>query len=171
MMAIHWKRRTIGCAGPARLFWQTSQRRRTDALGEPRGRSPCARALRLCEYRHHQQRLWVRGERSRRQPRPFRVPVDPPTIDHRERLWDRRSEIAAVPSAIFSKNRKRSDRKQLGTAWRQGRAVTLAKGAHLYQIYGNAARLVGYATQADGSLAEITSVKIPYNSPQGLAGF
>jgi hypothetical protein len=44
-------------------------------------------------------------------------------------------------------------------------------GAHLYQIYGNAAKLVGYATQADGSLAEITSVKIPYNSPQGLAGF
>src|SRR5215469_7369302 len=44
-------------------------------------------------------------------------------------------------------------------------------GAHLYQIYGNAAKLVGYATQADGSLAEITNVKIPYNSPQGLAGF
>ena len=44
-------------------------------------------------------------------------------------------------------------------------------GAHLYQIYGNAAKLVGYATQADGSLTEITSVKIPYNSPQGLAGF
>jgi 6-phosphogluconolactonase (cycloisomerase 2 family) len=44
-------------------------------------------------------------------------------------------------------------------------------GAHLYQIYGNAAKLVGYATREDGSLAEITSVKIPYNSPQGLAGF
>jgi len=44
-------------------------------------------------------------------------------------------------------------------------------GAHLYQIYGNAAKLVGYATQPDGSLNEITSVKIPYNSPQGLAGF
>jgi 6-phosphogluconolactonase (cycloisomerase 2 family) len=44
-------------------------------------------------------------------------------------------------------------------------------GVHLYQIYGNAAKLVGYATQTDGSLAEITSVKIPYNSPQGLAGF
>jgi 6-phosphogluconolactonase (cycloisomerase 2 family) len=44
-------------------------------------------------------------------------------------------------------------------------------GAYLYQIYGNAAKLVGYATQSDGSLAEITSVKIPYNSPQGLAGF
>jgi 6-phosphogluconolactonase (cycloisomerase 2 family) len=43
-------------------------------------------------------------------------------------------------------------------------------GAHLYQIYGNAAKLVGYATQADGSLAEITSVRIPYNSSQGLAG-
>ena len=44
-------------------------------------------------------------------------------------------------------------------------------GAYLYQIYGNAAKLVGYATQTDGSLNEVTSVKIPYNSPQGLAGF
>jgi 6-phosphogluconolactonase (cycloisomerase 2 family) len=44
-------------------------------------------------------------------------------------------------------------------------------GAYLYQIYGNASRLVGYATHADGSLSEITSVSIPYNSPQGLAGF
>src|SRR5215510_10321317 len=44
-------------------------------------------------------------------------------------------------------------------------------GAYLYQIYGNASQLVGYATQPDGALKEITSVKIPYNSPQGLAGF
>jgi 6-phosphogluconolactonase (cycloisomerase 2 family) len=44
-------------------------------------------------------------------------------------------------------------------------------GAYLYQIYGNASKLVGYATQPDGSLKEITSVKIPYNGPQGLAGF
>jgi 6-phosphogluconolactonase (cycloisomerase 2 family) len=44
-------------------------------------------------------------------------------------------------------------------------------GAYLYQIYGNASKLVGYATQPDGSLKEIASVKIPYNSPQGLAGF
>jgi 6-phosphogluconolactonase (cycloisomerase 2 family) len=44
-------------------------------------------------------------------------------------------------------------------------------GAYLYQIYGNASKLVGYATQPDGSLKEITSAKIPYNSPQGLAGF
>jgi len=44
-------------------------------------------------------------------------------------------------------------------------------GAYLYQIYGNAAKLVGYAAHPDGSLSEITSVKIPYNSPQGLAGF
>src|SRR5215470_4603400 len=44
-------------------------------------------------------------------------------------------------------------------------------GAYLYQIYGNASKLVGYATQPDGSLNEITSIKIPYNSPQGLAGF
>src|SRR5262245_12007829 len=44
-------------------------------------------------------------------------------------------------------------------------------GAYLYQIYGNAAKLVGYATQPDGSLKECTRVQIPYNSPQGLAGF
>ena len=44
-------------------------------------------------------------------------------------------------------------------------------GTYLYQIYGNASKLVGYVTQPDGSLNEITSVKIPYNSPQGLAGF
>jgi len=44
-------------------------------------------------------------------------------------------------------------------------------GAYLYQIYGNASKLVGYATHSDGSLKEVTSVKIPYNSPQGLAGF
>jgi hypothetical protein len=44
-------------------------------------------------------------------------------------------------------------------------------GAYLYQIYGNASKLVGYATHRDGSFTEITSVKIPYNCPQGLAGF
>jgi 6-phosphogluconolactonase (cycloisomerase 2 family) len=44
-------------------------------------------------------------------------------------------------------------------------------GAYVYQIYGNASKLVGYATQPDGSLKEITSAKIPYNGPQGLAGF
>jgi 6-phosphogluconolactonase (cycloisomerase 2 family) len=44
-------------------------------------------------------------------------------------------------------------------------------GAYLYQIYGNASKLVGYATKPDGSLKEITSAKIPYNCPQGLAGF
>jgi 6-phosphogluconolactonase (cycloisomerase 2 family) len=43
-------------------------------------------------------------------------------------------------------------------------------GAYFYQIYGNASKLVGYATHPDGSLEEITSVEIPYNSPQGLAG-
>jgi 6-phosphogluconolactonase (cycloisomerase 2 family) len=43
--------------------------------------------------------------------------------------------------------------------------------AYLYQIYGNAAKLVCYATQPDGSLKEVDSVKIPYNCPQGLAGF
>ncbi len=44
-------------------------------------------------------------------------------------------------------------------------------GAYLYQIYGNASKLVGCAIQPDGWLDEITSAAIPYNSPQGLAGF
>jgi 6-phosphogluconolactonase (cycloisomerase 2 family) len=44
-------------------------------------------------------------------------------------------------------------------------------GAYLYQIYGNASKLIGYATRPDGSLQQVSSVKIPYNSPQGLAGF
>ena len=44
-------------------------------------------------------------------------------------------------------------------------------GAYLYQLYGNASKLVGYAVRPDGSLEEITSVTIPYNSSQGLAGF
>jgi 6-phosphogluconolactonase (cycloisomerase 2 family) len=44
-------------------------------------------------------------------------------------------------------------------------------GSHLYQIYGNASKLIGYAIQTDGALEEITSATIPYNSPQGLAGF
>jgi 6-phosphogluconolactonase (cycloisomerase 2 family) len=44
-------------------------------------------------------------------------------------------------------------------------------GTYLYQIYGNASKLIGYATHPDGSLTEVTSVKIPYNSPQGLTGF
>src|SRR5262245_9901211 len=44
-------------------------------------------------------------------------------------------------------------------------------GAFLYQIYGNASKVVGYAVHPDGSLEEVTSAGIPYNSPQGLAGF
>jgi hypothetical protein len=44
-------------------------------------------------------------------------------------------------------------------------------GAYLYQIYGNASKLVGYASRPDGSLDEVSSATIPYNGPQGLAGF
>lgn len=44
-------------------------------------------------------------------------------------------------------------------------------GAHLYQLYPNAARLIGYAVRPDGALEEVTSVDIPYQSPQGLFGF
>jgi 6-phosphogluconolactonase (cycloisomerase 2 family) len=44
-------------------------------------------------------------------------------------------------------------------------------GAFLYQLYGNASKLVGYAVQDDAGLEEVTSADIPYNSSQGLAGF
>lgn len=44
-------------------------------------------------------------------------------------------------------------------------------GAYFYQLYGNAAKVVGYAVRSDGSLEEVTSADIPYNSPQGLVGF
>jgi WD40 repeat protein len=44
-------------------------------------------------------------------------------------------------------------------------------GDFLYQVYPNASKLVGYAIQPDGGLEEITSVSIPYQSPQGLSGF
>ncbi len=43
-------------------------------------------------------------------------------------------------------------------------------GAFLYQIYGNASTLVGYATEPNGALTEVTRIGIPYNSPQGLVG-
>ena len=46
-----------------------------------------------------------------------------------------------------------------------------ADGAYLYQLYGNASKLVGYAVQEDGGLEEVTTCEIPYNSSQGLAGF
>ena len=44
-------------------------------------------------------------------------------------------------------------------------------GAYLYQIYGNASKLVGYATQSDGSLNGDHQRQIPYNSSAGLGGF
>jgi hypothetical protein len=43
----------------------------------------------------------------------------PSTIDHRERLWDRRSEIAPHHLRnFFQKPKKGSDQKQRATAWR-----------------------------------------------------
>jgi hypothetical protein len=44
-------------------------------------------------------------------------------------------------------------------------------GAYLYQIYGNASKLIGYQINQDSSLRQITEASIPYNSPEGLAGF
>jgi hypothetical protein len=44
-------------------------------------------------------------------------------------------------------------------------------GSFYYQLYPNASKLAGYAIHSDGSLEEITSASIPYQSPQGLTGF
>lgn len=44
-------------------------------------------------------------------------------------------------------------------------------GRHFYQIYPNASKLIVYDLSKDGRLTEIDTQKIPYNSPQGLAGF
>ena len=52
-----------------------------------------------------------------------------------------------------------------------GRNCITPNGAFLYQIHGNASKLVGYATEPDGSLDEIISVRIPHDCPQGLAAF
>lgn len=40
-----------------------------------------------------------------------------------------------------------------------------------YQIYGNASALIGYRVGSGGDLTENGRYLIPYNSPQGLAGF
>jgi hypothetical protein len=44
-------------------------------------------------------------------------------------------------------------------------------GSHLYQIYPNASKLIGYGVHPNGELTEITSADIPYNSAHSLAGF
>jgi hypothetical protein len=44
-------------------------------------------------------------------------------------------------------------------------------GAFYYQLYPNASKLIGYAIHPDGSLEEISSAGVPYQSPQGLTGF
>jgi hypothetical protein len=43
---------------------------------------------------------------------------------------------------------------------------------YFYQIFGNASVLVSYSLdKTSGRLTEIGRNRIPYNSPQGLAGF
>ncbi|HLL44959.1 MAG TPA: hypothetical protein VK369_17535, partial [Segetibacter sp.] len=44
-------------------------------------------------------------------------------------------------------------------------------GAYFYQIYPNASQLVSYRIIESGKLNKIDTEAIPYNSPQGLAGF
>lgn len=44
-------------------------------------------------------------------------------------------------------------------------------GKFYYQLYPNASKFIVYKLNKNGSLDEIDTQKIPYNSPQGLAGF
>ncbi len=46
-----------------------------------------------------------------------------------------------------------------------------ADGKYFYQIYPNASKLISYAVQDNGKLKKKNTQKIPYTSPQGLAGF
>lgn len=41
-------------------------------------------------------------------------------------------------------------------------------GTYFYQLYANAAKIVGYAIDADGSLKKVTEQAVPRNSSQGL---
>jgi ribosomal protein L39E len=41
-----------------------------------------------------------------------------PTIDHRERLWDRARRNRVAPSAVFLKTKSDLDQKLRATAWR-----------------------------------------------------
>lgn len=44
-------------------------------------------------------------------------------------------------------------------------------GKYFYQIYPNASKLITYKINNNGSLDNIDTRDIPYNSPQGIAGF
>lgn len=44
-------------------------------------------------------------------------------------------------------------------------------GSYFYQLHPNVSKLIGYAIRPDGSLEEITSATIPFQSPQGITGF
>jgi 6-phosphogluconolactonase (cycloisomerase 2 family) len=44
-------------------------------------------------------------------------------------------------------------------------------GAYFYQIYPNASQLIAYKVNANGKLDKRDTKAIPYNSPQGLAGY
>ena len=44
-------------------------------------------------------------------------------------------------------------------------------GRNFYQLYPNASKIVSYAIQQGGSLKKIGEAKVPYQSPQGAAGF
>jgi 6-phosphogluconolactonase (cycloisomerase 2 family) len=44
-------------------------------------------------------------------------------------------------------------------------------GKNFYQLYPNASKLVSYRIESGGGLTKIGESRIPYQSPQGAAGF
>jgi len=96
MTAIHWNPRTIGCAW-SRLFWQTSQSRRTDALGEPAWSKSVRKSL--ATMRVSSPSATSLGPRCAiaTSTATIRVPVDHPTI--------RPSTIANVSGTAREKSR------------------------------------------------------------------
>ena len=46
-----------------------------------------------------------------------------------------------------------------------------ADGRNFYQLYPNASKLVSYRIESDGGLKKIGEAAVPYQSPQGAAGF
>lgn len=44
-------------------------------------------------------------------------------------------------------------------------------GRNFYQLYPNASKIVSYQIEQDGGLKKIGATKVPYQSPQGAAGF
>jgi hypothetical protein len=91
-------------------------------------------------------------------------------------LVDAEGKLTARPERYTANTKEKNDRvPTMGVLSPDGTFLlvgsTFDQPIALYEIYGNASTLVGYATRPDGSLDAVARMKIPYNSSQGLAGF